>query len=408
MDSHSNSTEAFDDGSQSPENAPPPQLPPAPPRKALLLIGLVLLLLVAGGLITMLARIRNSRVLADETERESIPTVAVVHPTAEMPDEELVLPGSLQAFEESPVFARTNGYLLRWYKDMGSRVKQGELLADIDTPEIDQELMQVRANRQQIMAQMDLAKINADRYVSLRKTDSVSQQEADQQSSAYQQAKANLDAADATVRRLEQMESFKHVYAPFSGVLTKRNVDPGALINSGGTGKELFDIAKVDPLRVFVSVPQNYAPAIKNGMEAWVTLQELPGEKFKGTVARTAESIDPMTRTLLTEVDVPNRDGRLLPGSFGEVHFRPGINAQKLTIPVNAMLFRQEGPRVAVVGSDGKVHLRPIAIGKDYGATLEILGGVEIGDRVIINPADSLEECQSVHVAPENQGGKQS
>ena len=408
MDSHSNRTEAPDQERQAPEIAPPPKLPPAPPRKALLLIGLVLLLLFVGGLITMLMRMRSSHVLADETERESIPTVAVIHPTAEKPDEELVLPGSLQAYEESPVYARTNGYLLRWYKDMGSHVKQGELLADIDTPEVDQELMQVRANRQQIVAAMDLAKINADRYVSLRKTDSVSQQESDQQSSGYQQAKANLDAADATVRRLEQLESFKHVYAPFSGVLTKRNVDPGALINSGGTGKELFDIAKVDPLRVFVSVPQNYAPAIKNGMEAWVSLPELSGEKFKGMVVRTAESIDPMTRTLLTEVDVPNRDGRLLPGSFGEVHFRIGINVQKLTIPVNAMLFRQEGPRVAVVGSDGKVHLRPIVIGKDYGATLEILGGVEAGDRVIVNPADSIEEGQQVNVAPENQGGQQS
>ncbi|HEY4899533.1 MAG TPA: efflux RND transporter periplasmic adaptor subunit [Terriglobales bacterium] len=408
MDSHSNPSEVLDDGRQAPEITPPPKLPPAPPRKALMLIGLVLLLLIVGGLITMLTRMHSSRVLADETERESIPTVAVVHPTAEKPDEELVLPGSLQAYEESPVYARTNGYLLRWYKDMGSRVKQGELLADIDTPEIDQELMQVRANRQQIVAQMDLAKINADRYASLRKTDSVSQQESDQQTSGYQQAKANLDAADATVRRLEQLESFKHIYAPFSGVLTKRNVDPGALINSGGTGKELFDIAKVDPLRVFVSVPQNYAPAIKNGMEAWVTLQELSGEKFKGTVARTAESIDPTTRTLLTEVDVPNPDGRLLPGSFGEVHFRVGINAQKVTIPVNAMLFRQEGARVAVVGTDGKVHLRTIVIGKDYGTTLEVLGGVELGDRVIINPADSIEEGQQVNVASENQGGQQS
>jgi membrane fusion protein, multidrug efflux system len=408
MDSHSNPTEVLDDGRQAPEITPPPKLPPAPPRKALLLIGLVLLLLVVGAIITMLIRMRDSHVLADETERESIPTVAVVHPTAEKPDEELVLPGSLQAYEESPIYARTNGYLLRWYKDMGSRVTQGELLADIDTPEVDQELMQVRANRQQNVAQMDLAKINADRYVSLRKTDSVSQQESDQQSSGYQQAKANLDAADATVRRLEQLESFKHVYAPFSGVLTKRNVDPGALINAGGTGKELFDIAKVDPLRVYVSVPQNYAPAIKVGMLAWVTLQERPGEKFTGTVARTAEAIDPTTRTLLTEVDVPNRDGRLLPGSFGEVHFRPGIDVQKLTIPVNAMLFRQEGPRVAIVGSDGKVHLRPITIGKDYGATLEILGGVEAGDRVIVNPADSIEEGQQVNVAPENQGGKAS
>jgi multidrug efflux system membrane fusion protein len=408
MNSRPNPAEELNDERQAPEITPPPKLPSAPPRRALLLIGLVLLLLLVGGLVVTLARMRDSRVLADETARESIPTVAVVHPTQEKPDEELVLPGSLQAYEESPIYARTNGYLLRWYKDIGSRVTQGELLADIDTPEVDQELMQVRANRQQIVAQMDLAKINADRYVSLRKTDSVSQQESDQQSSGYQQAKANLDAADATVRRLEQLESFKHVYAPFSGVLTKRNVDPGALINSGGTGKELFDIAKVDPLRVYVSVPQSYAPAIKNGMEAWVTLQEVPGEKFKGTVARTAESIDPTTRTLLTEVDVPNRDGRLLPGSFGEVHFTTGINAQKLTIPVNAMLFRQEGPRVAVVDSDGKVHLRAITIGKDYGTTLEIIGGLEVGDRVIVNPADSIEEGQQVNVAPENHGGQAS
>ena len=231
--------------------------------------------------------------------------MAVVHPIAEPADEELVLPGTLQAYVESPIYARTNGYLLRWYKDIGSRVTQGELLAEIDTPEVDQELLQARANRQQIVAQMDLAKINADRYVSLRKSDSVSQQEADQQSSGYQQAKANLDAADANVRRLEQLESFKRVYAPFSGVLTKRTVDPGTLINAGatGTGKELFDLARVDPLRVYVSVPQTYAPAIKVGMDATVTLQEYPGQKFKGTVVRTAESIDPVTRTLLTEVD---------------------------------------------------------------------------------------------------------
>src|SRR5271157_695818 len=326
MDQHLNRSEVLEDEYQAPEITPPPKLPPATPRKALLTIGLVLLILIIAGVVTAVMRIHDSHVLARETERESTPTVAVIHPTAEKPDEELVLPGSLQAYEESPIYARTNGYLLRWYKDMGSRVTQGELLADIDTPEVDQELMQVRANRQQIVAQMDLAKINADRYVSLRKTDSVSQQEADKQSSGYQQAKANLDAADATVRRLEQLESFKHVYAPFTGVLTKRNVDPGALINAGSAGgaagKELFDLARVDPLRVYVSVPQNYAPAIKNGMEAFVTLPELQGQKFKGTVVRTAESIDMTTRTLLTEVDVPNKDGHLLPGSFGEVHFR--------------------------------------------------------------------------------------
>jgi RND family efflux transporter MFP subunit len=411
MDSHEN-FDLRDGERQAPEITPPPQLPPATPRKALLLIAFVLLLLVIGGAISFLVRSHDSRVLADETERGAIPTVAVVHPTAEKPDEELVLPGTLQAYEESPIYARTNGYLLRWYKDIGSRVTKGELLADIDTPEVDQELLQARANRQQIVAQMDLAKINADRYVGLRKTDSVSQQEADQQASGYEQAKANLDAAGANVRRLEQLESFKHVYAPFTGVLTKRNVDPGALINAGSiggaAGKELFDIARVDPLRVYVSVPQNYAPAIKNGMQASVTLPELPGQKFIGTVARTAEAIDPVTRTLLTEVDVPNKDERLLPGSFGEVHFRTGINAQKVTIPVNAMLFRQEGAQVAVVGSDSKVHLRQITIGHDYGTTLEILGGVELEDRIIVNPADSLEDGQQVNVAPENQGGQQS
>ena len=412
MDAHAN-RDVLGDEHQAPEITPPPKLPPATPRKALLLIVLVLLLLVIGGVISFFVRLHDSHVLANESEREAIPTVAVVHPTAEKPDEELVLPGTLQAYEESPIYARTKGYLLRWYKDIGSRVTKGDLLADIDTPEVDQELRQARATREQVAAQMDLAKINADRYVGLRKTDSVSKQEADQQASGYQQAKANLDAADANVRRLEELESFKHVYAPFTGVLTKRNVDPGALINAGSTGggasgKQLFDIARVDPLRVYVSVPQNYAPAIKNGMQSSVTLPELPGQKFTGTVARTAEAIDPVTRTLLTEVDVPNKDERLLPGSFGEVHFRAGINAQKVTIPVNAMLFRQEGPQVAVVGSDGKVHLRKITIGRDYGTTLEILGGVELEDRIIINPADSLEEGQQVNVAPESQGGQQS
>ncbi len=403
-------SDLLDDERQAPEITPPPSLPPAAPRKALLLIGLVVLALLIGAVIVALSRMRDNRVLADETARNSVPTVAVVSPVAEKPDEELVLPGSLQAFEESPIYARTNGYLLRWYKDIGSRVNKGDLLADIDTPEVDQELMQMRANRQQIVAQMDLAKINSDRYVSLRKTDSVSQQEADQQTSGYQQAQANLAAADASVRRLEQLESFKHVYAPFSGVLTKRNVDPGALINAGdnGAGKELFDLAKVDPLRVFVNVPQNYAPAIHVGMEAWVTLSEYPSQKFKGKVARTSQAIDPTTRTLLTEVDVPNPDGHLLPGSFGEVHFTTGINAEKLTIPVNAMLFRQEGPRVAVVGTDNKVTLRPITIGHDYGTTLEILTGVDPSDRIIVNPADSLEDGQTVNVAPQNGGGPSS
>jgi multidrug efflux system membrane fusion protein len=391
-----------------PEVTPPPELPPAPPRKAIIIVVLVVVALAASGAASMFNRVRAGLALAKETEIDSVATVAVVHPTAEKPSEELVLPASLQAFEESPIYARTNGYLLRWYKDIGSRVTQGEPLADIDTPEVDQELSQARASRQQIAAQLEFAKISADRWQNLRKTDSVSQQETDTQMSAYQQAVANLAAADANVRRLEQLESFKHVYAPFSGVLVKRNVDPGALINAGSAGTELFILAKVDPLRVFTNVPQAYSPAIKDGMLAYITLQEIPGEKFRGTVARTADAIDPATRTLLTEVDVPNKDGRLLRGSFGEVHFLPKINAEKVTVPVNAMLFRQEGPRLAVVGADNKIQLRPITIGRDYGTTLEILEGVSPEDRIIINPADSLEDGQTVNVTADSPEGKHS
>ena len=379
----------------------PPDVPPAPPRKALTMVAVFLILLLLAGGITLWSRVSHSRALANETERETVPTVAVVYPQSEKPDEELILPGSLQAYEESPIYARTSGYLVRWYKDIGSKVAKGELLAKIDTPEIDQELNQMRATRQQTLAQMELAKISADRWENLRKTDSVSAQEADQQVSGYKQAQANLAAADANVHRLEQLEGFKDVYAPFTGVLTRRNVDPGALINAGAgvAGRELFDLARVDPLRVFTSVPQAYAPFIKVGAKTAVTLQEFPGQKFVATVARTAESIDPSTRTLLTEVDVPNKDARLLPGSFGEVHFAVGTNVNKVTVPVNAMLFRAEGPQVAVIGPNNKVQLRRINIGRDYGTTLEILGGVGPADRIVINPPDSLEDGQQVTVA---------
>ena len=388
----------------------PPDVPPAATSRAKILVGAVLLVLLTAGLVTFLTRKGETDALAKETEAESIPTVAVVQPTSEAGSDELVLPGNLQAFEESPIFARTNGYLVRWYKDIGSKVEKGELLASIDTPEVDQQLSQARATRDQIKAALGIAKISADRWANLRKTDSVSQQEADQQASTYTQAQANLAAADANVRMLEQLESFKNVYAPFSGVLTRRNVDPGMLINSGAqaAGKELFDIARVDPLRVYVSVPQAYAPSMKVGVKAAVTLQEFPGQKFTGTVVRTADAIDPATRTLNTEVDVPNKDGKLLPGSFGQVHFAAGNSVPRITIPVNAMLFRAEGPQAAVVGADDKVQLRSIVIGRDFGNTIEIVGGLEPSDRIIINPSDSLEAGQQVRVAQQNQGGGRS
>ncbi|MGB8835053.1 MAG: efflux RND transporter periplasmic adaptor subunit [Candidatus Sulfotelmatobacter sp.] len=386
---------------QPPSIQRPPELPPAPAGKALTIVGVLLLVLLIAGGVTWLARASHEPSLAKETEIETVPTVAVVNPVAEKPDEELVLPGSLLAYEESPIYARTSGYLVKWYKDIGSKVTQGELLAKIDTPEVDQELNQARAARQQIVAQMDLAKITADRWENLRKTDSVSAQEADQYASQYKQSQANLAASDANVHRLEQLEGFKDVYAPFTGVLTRRNVDPGALINAGAqaAGRELFDLARVDPLRVYISVPQAYAPFIKVGAKTPVTLQEFPGQKFIGIVTRTAESIDPATRTLLTEVDVPNKDGRLLPGSFGEVHFAVGSNVDKVTVPVNTMLFRAQGAQVAVVGPDKKVELRPINIGRDYGTTLEVLGGLSTTDQIVVNPADSLEQGQQVNIA---------
>jgi len=387
----------------------PPDLPPAPASRAKIIVGAVLLVLITAGVVTFLTRREEAAALAKETDAIAIPTVAVVQPAKGPADDELILPGNLLAFVESPIFARTSGYLLKWYKDMGSHVEKGELLAVIDTPEVDQELSQARAGREQIKAALGLAKISADRWENLRKTDSVSQQEADQQTSGYEQAKANLAAADANVRRLEELESFKNVYAPFTGIVTRRNVDPGALINAGSSaGAQMFNIARIDTLRVYVSVPQAYAPMMKTGGKATVTLQEFPKQQFTGTIARTADAIDQSTRTLLTEVDVPNKDGRLLPGSYGQVHFAIGTSVPRITIPVNAMLFRAEGPQVAVVGDDDKVALHSIVIGRDFGNTIEILGGVEPTDRVIINPSDSLEVGQQVHVAKPGQGNGHS
>ena len=366
----------------------------------------ILLLLVTAGGFSVARRFNERKALATETEKLAVPAVAVIHPSSEPAQDELVLPAQLQAYVESSIYARTNGYLLRWYKDIGSHVKKGDLLADIDTPEVDQELLQAKAARQQIVAQMDLAKISAERWTNLRKTDSVSQQEADQQTSAYAQAQANMAAADANVRRLEQMESFKHIYAPFTGVITRRNIDIGALINAGSTTqtKELFDLAQVDPLRVFVSMPQSEAVSIRAGMPAYIELTEYPGQKFSGTVARTADAIDPATRTMLTEVDIPNHDGRLLPGAYAQVHFAVPIPTSHISVPVNALMFRPEGPRVAMVGPDQKIHLAPVIIGRDFGNKVEILNGLRTEDQIVVNPADSLEDGEQVVVRKPGEG----
>jgi multidrug efflux system membrane fusion protein len=357
--------------------------------------------LFAAGALSIKARAKEQTALSAETQRLAVTTVSAGFPQPEPRSNELELPGSVQAYTESPIYARTNGYLLRWYKDIGATVQKGELLADLDTPEVDQELSQAQAARQQMVAALDLAHTSADRWRELRRTDSVSQQELDQRTSDYAQAQANMAAADANVRRLQELESFKHVYAPFAGVLTKRNVDIGALVNAGngGSGKELFNLALIDPLRVYVSVPEADAPSIRAGMRAWIALAEYPASRFSGTVVRTANAIDQNTRTLLTEVDVPNKAGRLLPGAYSQVHFNVPVNGNRLSVPSSAMLFRSEGPSVAVVGPGDRVQLRPIVIGRDFGTSLEILQGVRATDRIVQNPPDSLENGQAVRVA---------
>src|SRR5580692_3198240 len=358
--------------------------------------------LVAAGALSIKARAKEQVALSAETARLAMTAVSASYPQPGPRSNELELPGSVQAYTESPIYARTNGYLLHWYKDIGASVQKGDLLADLDTPEVDQELSQAQASRQQLVAALELARTSADRWRDLRRTDSVSQQELDQKTSDYAQAQANLAAADANVRRLQQLESFKHVYAPFAGVLTRRNVDIGALVNAGngGSGKELFNIALIDPLRVYVSIPEADAPAIRVGMRAWIALAEFPAARFAGTVVRTANAIDQNTRTLLTEVDVPNKAGRLLPGAYAQVHFDVPVNGRRLSVPSSAMLFRSEGPCVAVVGPGDRVQLRPIVIGRDFGTSLEILQGIHANDRVVQNPPDSLESGQVVRVVP--------
>jgi multidrug efflux system membrane fusion protein len=365
------------------------------------LLVVVAILLITGAVITLVLRLGERRALAKETEELSVPTVIVIQPKPQPPQRDLMLPSTLEAFTESPIYARTSGYLARWYKDIGSKVQKGQLLADIDTPEIDQELMQARAARDQAQAQLSLAKTSADRWETLRKMDAVAQQETDEKSSGYTQGEAALASATANVRRLEQLESFKHIYAPFTGIVTRRNTDIGALINAGNSGsnQELFVVALLDPIRVYVAVPEIYAPAVRPGQTAMIELPAFPGQRFSGKVARTAESIDPATRTLRTEIDVPNRDGRLFPGSYAQVHFGVNVTTARMLIPVNALLFRAEGTRAAVVGSDNKVHLKPVTIGQDYGTDVEVLGGLDLNDSIVLNPSDSLEEGQSVAVS---------
>src|SRR3989475_11660202 len=374
--------------------------PPGKGSQVFTILFVIVIVLVVLGAVTLFQRRTQYQALAKETETLAIPTVAVIHASVESAQEDLVLPGAMQAYVESPIYARTNGYLKKWYHDIGSRVRQGELLADIDTPEVDQQLSQARAELNTAQANANLSKITATRYQELIKTDGVSKQEVDNAIGDLEAKKAIVQSSEANVRRLEELESFKHIYAPFSGVITRRNVDTGTLINAGngGASQQLFFLAQTDPIRVYLIVPETAAPSIHAGLSAYLELTQYPGQKFQGKVVRTAEAIDPSTRTLLTEVDVPNHDGALLPGGYAQAHLQVKVTGARLVVPVNALLFRSEGLRAVAVDANHRTHLKQLTIGRDYGTTLEVLQGLDASDWIVLNPADSLEEGQEVRV----------
>jgi RND family efflux transporter MFP subunit len=362
------------------------------------------------GLYNILQRRNERGVLAQQTERLSVVHVAVIHASPVQSDSQLILPGNVQSYVESPIYARTNGYLKKWYKDIGSHVQQGELLADIDTPEVDAQLAQAKADLATAQANVRLAAVTAQRYEGLLKSDAVSKQEVDNYTGDYAAKQAMVASAEANLKRLEELESFKHVYAPFAGVITQRNVDIGTLINAGngGNAREMFDLAQTDPLRVYVPVPQSYVPSIRVGLKGCLQLSEFPGKNFCGQVVRTANAVDPTSRTLLTEVDVPNPSGTLLQGEYAEVHFDVQLTGNRLSVPINALLFRPEGTMVAVVGPENRLIMKKLTVGRDFGDSVEVLKGVEPQDAIVINPPDSLENGQEVAVSGSSteQGGQ--
>lgn len=362
------------------------------------LLTVALLLLGAGAV--MIQRSAHSNALASAAGELNKQYVITTSAKLARASEPLTLPGTLQGMVESPIYARATGYVLRWHKDIGSRVNKGDVLAEIDTPEVDQQLSQAMAARQQAAASLELAKSSAERWEALRKKDAVTHQEYTERISAYTQAQANLAAAEANVRRLQKTEEFKRVLAPFSGVVTARNVDVGDLINggNGGADRALFRLAQVDPLRLYVYVPQAYAQRIHAGDQVTVTQAELPGKEFSGSIVRTAGAIDPATRTLQVEINLPNKDNGLLAGAYVQVALPLSGGSNAMIVPSNVLLFRPEGPRVAVAGSDGKIKLQTVTLGHDLGNKLEILSGISTGDQLVVNPADSLADGDLVQV----------
>ena len=370
------------------------------PRKPWLTTGIALVVVAAIFGWGVWSRVRDRTALRVETLQVARQAVSVVSPKQTAPAQEIILPGNVQPFITSPIYSRTNGYLKKWYFDIGAHVKQGQLLAVIETPEVDQQLQQSISNLKTAKANLALAEITRARYEGLVKDNAVAQQLVDNAVGAYNANKATVAANEANVKQLQALQSFEQIYAPFDGVITARNIDIGDLINSGSSGgvkTDLFHMAQPGTLRVYVNVPEEYSQGVKTGMTADLSLAEFPGRKIQGKLVRTADAINMTTRTLLIEVDVDNPSGTLLTGSYAEVHLAVPSQTSTYLLPVNTLLFRSEGLRVGIV-RDGKVVLTAVTPGHDFGNEIEIVSGLKVDDQVIINPPDSIVSGQQVEI----------
>src|SRR6202166_320652 len=346
------------------------------------------------------ARQQQSQTLARTTRSLEVQTVNVIHPQRGQSSSDLTLPGMIQAFSQSPIYARVDGYVRNWYVDIGAHVTKGQLLAEIDAPEVDQQLNQARAMLNQAQTSLTLAKVTAPRYQELIKTNSVSQQEVDQNNQNLAAQQANVQAATAAVSRLEQLQGFEKIVAPFDGVITQRKTDFGDLVNAGnaGVGRELFQISQNNIVRVFVTVPEEFSKQVRPGTKASMDLTELPNRHFVAAVTRTTDAIDVTSRTLTVELDVPNPSGELLPGAYANVHFQLPLNVVPLVLPSSTILFQSDGPQVGVVNQQNQVGLRKVTLGHDFGDTIQVLTGVRPTDAVIANPPDFLTNGMPVAV----------
>ncbi|HEY7791285.1 MAG TPA: efflux RND transporter periplasmic adaptor subunit [Vicinamibacterales bacterium] len=370
----------------------------------LIALALVLVAAAAAAYWGIASRAHAMDRLARDTEAMAITTVAVEHPIRGSLQQELVLPGTMQAFTDAPVYARTNGYLKARYVDIGSRVRAGQVLAEIDTPEIDQQLQQARADLETAKANEHLAEITAQRYQNLIKSESVSQQDLDDANGNLASKQATVDSALYNVKRLEQLYAFKRIIAPFAGVITARNVDVGALIDSGNSARELFHIADTSKLRVFVSVPEAYSREAAHGVPATLTLDEFPGRSFAGVITRTADAIDVSSRTMRTEIDVDNARRELLPGAYAQVHLQLPTPTSTFRLPVNALIFRGQGLQVATVDANSRIVLETVTPGRDLGTAIEIVSGLTGDESVVVNPPDSITTGEQVRVAAPAEG----